>query len=257
MRFWTFLAIQLKANPSGIVLTYPMNKPGYRKVQVLTMPNLRRLLSLSPLLLIFVAGCSVFPGARVLFGQEDAAAVAAESVDQIELVMADKGGNTNPSLAATADRIEAANSRAVDIIEIRNDEETSTFEVAMLLNIPQDATDQQQFSAIRRAFELTWQGTLRESQGGERIRIQLLSPLTIPTLDNRTSFAGQVIAVSEILRADAVAYLSQRPLTDQDFQNLLSQDRLSFDQPEQFELYNGTPNHPSFLLQEFEQAATQ
>jgi hypothetical protein len=219
------------------------------------MPLFRRLPLLVPLLALFMAGCSVFPGARVLFGQDDAAAIAAESVDQAELVMADKGGNTNPSLTAAADRIEAANSRAVDIIEIRNDEDTATFEVAMLLNIPQDATDQEQFTAIRRAFELTWQGTLRESQGDERIRIQLLSPLTIPTLDNRTSFAGQVIAVSEILRADAVAYLSQRPLTDQDFANLLSQERLSFDQPEQFELYQGVPNHPSFLLQEFEAAA--
>jgi hypothetical protein len=219
------------------------------------MQMLRRVLTLSPLLLVLLAGCSVFPGARVLLGQDDAAALAAESVDQVELVMADKGGNTNPSLAAAADRIEAANSRAVDIIEIRNDENTSTFEVAMLLNIPQGATDQEQFSAIRRAFELTWQGTLRESQGDERIRIQLLSPLTIPTLDSRTSFAGQVIAVSEILRVDAVAYLSQRPLTDQDFSSLLSLERLSFDQPEQFELYSGTPNHPSFLLQEFEAAA--
>ncbi|HUN05762.1 MAG TPA: hypothetical protein PLQ56_04155 [Aggregatilineales bacterium] len=216
----------------------------------------RRLPLLLPLLLVLLAGCSVFPGARVLLGQDDTAAVAAESVDQAELVMADKGGNTNPSLAAAADRIEAANSRAVDIIELKNNEETSTFEVSMLLEIPQGSTNQQQFTIIRRALELTWQGTLRESQGDERIRIQLLSPLVIPTLDGRLSFAGEVIATSEILRAEAVAYLGQRPLTDQDFSNLVAEIPSIFVVPEQQEIYQGTPNHPSFLLQEFEAQIT-
>jgi hypothetical protein len=214
---------------------------------------LRRLLSLTPLLLVFMAGCSVFPGVRVLLGQDDPAAVAAETVDQAELVMADKGGNSNPSLIAAADRIEAANNRAVDIIEIRNDEETATFEVAMLLEIPPGSSQTEQFQAIRRAFELTWQGTLDESRGSDRIRILLLTPLTVPTLDGDISFAAQIIATSEIARAEAVAYLSQRPLTDQDFSNLVTQIPSIFVQAEQQELYQGIPNHPSFLLASLEQ----
>ena len=98
------------------------------------------------LTLVFAAGCSVFPGLRVLTG-EDVTGTNAEITQMSEIVMADKTGATDPSLMAAADRIEAA-SPFVDIIEIRKDEADDAFVVNMLFQQPADSEGQTQ-AALR------------------------------------------------------------------------------------------------------------
>ena len=70
---------------------------------------------------ILVAGCSKLPGLRVLTGQDaQNASSSGQTVQSLNLVMADKSGGADSSLTAAADRIEAADDM-VDIIEIRKD----------------------------------------------------------------------------------------------------------------------------------------
>ena len=215
-------------------------------------------MNLKPFSMIIVAaalvsaGCSSLPGLRVLTGQDDGTggASAAQVVEALDLVMADKTGATDPSLIAAADRIEAA-SGSVDVIEIRQDMERDTFVVTMLF-VPPQAPDTQeglimQYDAFRRAFELTWQATMAESQGSDVLRVTLLAPQEINTLDSGSSFIGQVIANADINREDAALYLSE-PHTLADFFNLIAEGTLAYQRAETFELYAGIPNHPMFML---------
>jgi hypothetical protein len=203
------------------------------------------------LAVVFAAGCSVFPGLRVLTG-EQTAGTNAEVAQIAELVMADKTGATDPSLMAAADRIEAA-SPYVDIIEIRKDETNNTFVVNMLFQPPAESNGQTQaamlslYTAIQRAMELTWQGTLRESEGTGAIQVNFIVPQGIPTLDAGTSFIGFVMVTSEIERFAAIDYLSgSRNLND--FLDLIVNGTLLYENPQGSELYMGQPNHPLFML---------
>jgi hypothetical protein len=164
--------------------------------------------------------------------------------------MADKTGSTDPSLIAAADRIEAA-SPNVDIIEIRQDLDNHVFNVNMLFIPPRvENTMEGQaafYDALRRAIELSWQGTMRESEGSDVIHVTLLQPAPVPTLDNGTSFVGIVVIDAEIERNAAASYLSgERSLTT--FYDMVAQGTLNLEQPTEQIIYEGQPNHPMFVL---------
>lgn len=204
--------------------------------------------------LLLASGCSVFPGLRVLTGQESPDAAADQVIELTEMVMADKSGTTDPSLLSAADRIEAA-AGSVDIIEIRQDPVDDLFTVYMLfLPAGQNLTQQQYVDSLRRAIELTWQGTMQASQGSDVIKIVILDPMPIPTLDKGIGFAGSVYINSEIARSDVVAYLSHRPNSLNDFIDLVAQGKLTLEQPDatQSSFYAGQPNHPVFMLAQLE-----
>lgn len=201
---------------------------------------------------IAAAGCSSLPGLQVLTGQEVAQSEISDVVEQSDLVMADKTGSTDPSLMAAANRIEAA-AGVVDMIEIRKDESNDAFVMNMLFAIPQEAQGNTQeaaiafYTAIQRALEVSWQGTMTESQGVGLLNIELIAPQRVPTIDsNGSSFIGVVIFTAQIERSDAIAYLSgSRTLSD--FVDLIADGRLQLESPPQM-IYEGQPNHPLFML---------
>jgi len=197
---------------------------------------------------LLAAGCSSLPGLQVLTGAatgDNADAIVAS----VDLVMADKTGASDPSLMATADRIEAA-ANGIDIIEIRQDETTDTFLVNLLIP-PPTAGSQEAIAAfnnqVRRAIELTWQGIINESVGSDTLEINVLFTQSITTLDTGPSVLGFVVVNSKIERSDALAYLASGR-TVNDFVDLIVEGRLIFESPEETELYRGEPNHPLFLL---------
>jgi len=206
------------------------------------------------LVVLLSAGCSVFPGLRVLNGEDPAAITGGDQVvAQSDLIMADKTGATDSSLILAADRIESASGN-VDIIEIRRDEEDDAFVTNLLFRPPSDANGQTQeglislYTAIQRAMELTWQGTMAESQNLSALRITFIAPQAISTLDNGgMSFVGFILLNSQIERADAIRYLSG-PRTLSDFLDLIANGTMSYESPEQTQLYQGQPNHPLFML---------
>lgn len=199
-----------------------------------------------------LAGCESLPGLQVLLGRDaqTTGAGANQAVAALDLVMADKTGTTEPSLFAAADRIEAA-SGDVDVIEIRQDSENRLFTVSMLFRPPESDGSQQgqvaQLDSLRRAIELTWQGTMRDSEGADLLRVQLMEPASITTLDNGQSFVGIVMANTEIERSAAASYLAgTRSLAG--FFDLIALGQLSYETPQQTQLYAGQPNHPLFML---------
>lgn len=214
---------------------------------------MRRVVTIASVFLIalFASACSALPGLRVLTGQQDTESANASSLQQITLVMADKGGDTDPALIAIADRIEAAAGN-VDIIEIRQDEGARVFSVNMLFNQPQADTTTMQgrvavLDAMRRAVELTWQGVMRVSEGDDVLSIRLLGPNRITTLDNGPSFIGVVNSEFSIERSAAASYLAgQRSLNT--FYDLIVQGTLSYTAPTTPEFYQGQPNHPMYML---------
>ncbi len=206
------------------------------------------------LMLVFTTGCSVFPGLRALSGDTSSPeALSSEVVELSDLVMADKTGDSDPSLMAAADRIETAFPN-IDIIEIRKNEMDDLFVVNMLFQPPQDADTSTQaglvslYTAIQRAMELTWQGTMRESEGVSTLRVSFILAQGVPTLDNNgLSFIGLVQLNAQIDRADALAYLSG-PRGLADFLDLIAVGTLDYASPDATELYQGEPNHPLFML---------
>ncbi len=197
---------------------------------------------------LLVSGCASLPGLRVLTGQESPDAQAERVIETTGLVMADKTGTTDPSLIAAADRIEAAAGN-VDIIEIRQDVSADEFSIFMLLQPPsQNETQQQRTDAIRRAVELAWVGTTRESQGSDLINISVLSPGLVPTLDHGPSFIGIVNFNIQISRENMLTYLAQRPTTLESFINLIAEGKMAVDSPQETQFYEGRPNHPVFML---------
>lgn len=119
----------------------------------------------------------------------------------------------------------------------------------MLLLPPNaNASQVEQVNAERRAIELTWQGIMGLSEGSDLLRITVLYPAELPTIDNGLSFVGIIGADVEISRSDALAYLAARPTSVQGFLDLMVAGTLSYSQPEQMELYQGSPNHPVFML---------
>ncbi|MBE2184905.1 MAG: hypothetical protein IAE89_15860 [Anaerolineae bacterium] len=214
---------------------------------------MRRGLKFSGLfILIFtVSACNSLPGLRVLTGQDNSQTLADNTVAALDLVMADKTGLTEPPLLASADRIEAA-SGDVDIIEIRADAESRVFSVNMLFSPPaSDASTMEgqvaQLNALRRAIELTWQGTMLDSEGSDVLRVTLLAPQSIQTLDSGESFIGIVVADSSIDRAAAASYLAGSRSLDAFF-DLIAQGTLAYTAPSSLELYEGHPNHPMYML---------
>ncbi len=203
---------------------------------------------LSLIAAVAVSGCSVFPGLRVLTGEDSGSSQAERTVQNFELVMGDKSGNTDSSLLNAAYRIEAADN-LVDIIEIREDAETHEFNVTLLfLAAPQNTPQGQRdwADALRQAVELTWRAVLPESENADLLRVTIVNPAQIDTLDNGPSFVGIINRSFEIDRADAVSYLQgQRSL--QAFGDLLVEGKLRDLQPDALELYSGTPNHPMFV----------
>lgn len=197
---------------------------------------------------IAVSGCTVFPGLRVLTGETTASSQAERTVQNIDLAMGDKSGNTNSSLLNAAYRIEAADN-LVDIIEIREDAETHIFDVTMLfLALPQNTPQGQRdwADALRQAVELTWRAVLPESENSDLLRITFVSPAEINTLDNGPSFVGIVDRSFEIDRLDAVNYL-QGSRSLETFLDLLAEGKMRDMQPDALEFYTGTPNHPMFV----------
>jgi hypothetical protein len=200
--------------------------------------------------LLLASGCSALPGLRVLSGETSSEVLADQVVELSDMVMADKSGTTDPSLLAAADRVEAA-ALDVDIIEVRRDLGDDTFSVYLLFQ-PQATDAQGQDEALRRAVELTWQGMMQASTGADVLSVKILQPQPVPTLDKGTSFVGFVAATFDIARSDAVAYLAHRPNTISDFINLIADGRLTFDQPQDAQFYDGHPNHPVFMLAQME-----
>ncbi len=212
------------------------------------------ILSIVAFAAVMVAGCSQLPGLRVLTGQDAQGAstsVSDQAVEALDLVMADKTGATDPSLMAAADRIEAADNM-VDIIEVRKDAEGRVFTVNMLFSPPQSDTSTlqgqiDQLEALRRTFEITWQGVMQSSEGTDTLDIRLLYPQTIATLDHGRSFYGAVIAEATIERAAAASYLAgARNLNN--FYDMVINGVLNYQRPTQFVAYQGIPNHPMFML---------
>ncbi|MBI1259214.1 MAG: hypothetical protein GC204_17240 [Chloroflexi bacterium] len=213
-----------------------------------------RILQVVVLSVILVSGCSKLPGLQVLAGQDaqgNNVATTNQTVANLNLVMADKTGATDPSLLAAADRIEAAD-KQINIIEVRRNDQTRVFSVNMLIDLSgidmsTQAGQIEYLDRTRRAFELTWQGTLQVSEGTDQIDIKLLGPAQIATLDHGTSFAGVLIAEGKIDRTEAAHYLSgARNLSN--FYDLIVNGTLSYQSPSQQVLYAGTPNHPMFML---------
>jgi len=203
-------------------------------------------------------GCSALPGLRVLTGEDSEDAVANQVIEITDLVMADKSGLTDPALTAAADRIEAATASNVDIIEIRKDLTADTFTVYMLITLPDENASQAEFlNQVRRDVELTWQGTLRESEGSDLLKVVVLLPDVVPTLDNGSSFVGVVWINSEIARSDALAYLANRPNDINQFVDLIAQGKLTLENATETELYDGQPNHPVFMLNSIVQQLQQ
>lgn len=200
---------------------------------------------------ILVSGCSQMPGLRVLTGQTDENAAGDLTVQALDLVMADKSGSADPGITAAANRIEAADNM-VDIIEVRKDEENRVFIVSMLFNPPDVDLNTMEgqvadLEARRRAFEVTWQGMMPESEGTDRIEIHLLAPASVSTLDHGQSFIGFIMAQAAIERGDAAAYLEGvRNLST--FYDMIVNGTLQYQAPNQLILYEGTPNHPMFML---------
>ncbi len=201
---------------------------------------------------LLVAGCSSLPGLQVLTGQATPQNNAAPgTVQALDLVMADKTGSTDPGLSAAADRIEAADG-SVNIIEVRKDLSSRVLTVNMLFSPPQTDTSTlqgqiDQLDALRMAIEVTWQGMMNVSVGTDQFDIRLLYPQTISTLDHGQSFIGQIIAEATIDRSAAASYLAgSRNLNN--FLTMVINGTLNYQQPSQFELYQGTPNHPMFML---------
>lgn len=198
-----------------------------------------------------VVGCSSLPGLRVLTGQDDGATVSEVTVESLDLVMADKSGTTDPALIAAADRIETAALGTVDIIEIRSDFETRIFTVDLLFRPPQtDGSLEGQIAeleALRRALEVTWVGTMRASDGMDVLRVKMLQPASFVTLDNGESVVGLVFIDAQIERGAAAGYLAgARSLNT--FFDLVAGGVLALEQPEEVTLYEGSPNHPMFML---------
>ena len=203
---------------------------------------------------VMIAGCSSMPGLRVLTGQDQQGVngpSANVTVQSLDLVMADKTGALDPALCEAANRIEAADN-LVNIIEVRKNAQTRVLTVSMLLDLSSmDPTTQagqlQRFSAVRRAFELTWQGVMQPSDGIDQFDILLWAPGQISTLDHGASFVGILRAEGTIDRTAAATYLSGA-LSDSNFYNLIINGTLNYQVPSQQILYEGTPNHPMFML---------
>jgi hypothetical protein len=213
-----------------------------------------RIFRIVTLVTLLAAGCSRMEGLRVLTGQADqntSTTVSDQAVEALDLVMADKTGATDPGLMAAADRIEAADDM-IDIIEVRKHADERVFIINMLFAPPQSDTSTlqgqiDQLDALRRAFEVTWQGMMQQSEGTDTINVRMIYPQSLSTLDHGRSVVGFIIAEGTIERAAAASYLAgARNLSN--FYDMILDGRLTYQRPTDFQMYQGTPNHPMFML---------
>lgn len=197
---------------------------------------------------VFMTGCDVFPGLRVLTGEAEAAS-GNRAVAELDLVMADKSGSTDPSLIAIADRIEAA-SLYSDVIEIRENPEANSFDVSMVVRLGQPQTQQEeleQYDELRRIQEYVWLALIPQSDDVNQIRITFLGPVPISTIDNGDSYAAQVLMRTVVERADAADYLArERNLST--FDDMIVSGRVAVILPQSVTFYDGQPNHPLMAL---------
>lgn len=194
------------------------------------------------------SGCSALPGLRVLAGQDTGEAAENRLVESTELVMANKSGNTDPALNATADRIETAAGGSVDIVEIQNDLNSRTFQVYALYLPDAGQSDAASVNRQRRVFELIWRGVMQQSVGAQTINVSLLLPSQVETLDKGSSFVGFIVATATIARDNALVYLESGAPSLNNFVNLVTEGTLVYDQPASPPLYQGIPNHPVFMI---------
>ncbi len=220
------------------------------------MNNSLRFLALLMIAAAFSTGCSVFPGLRVLSGQDTAAVDGERTIENIQLVMADKSGNTDPAVLEVGNRIEAAYDNGIDVVEMRKDLSQDVFNVAVLIPpFAADATQIDVLNTLKRVVELVWQGSVRQSDGADILTIQIVQPYQFPTLDHGDSYIGAVALSAEIERTNALNYLARRPNDLQAFVDLIVDEKLVWDQPTQFEVYTGVPNHPVFMISQLTAAA--
>jgi hypothetical protein len=194
------------------------------------------------------AGCSVLPGLRVIAGQDTGENAENRLVETTDLVMVNKSGTTDPALNGVADRIETASGGTLDIIEIRNDLNTREFIVYALMLSDPNLSQIDALNQFRRAIELTWRGIMQQSIGDKTLKVALVFPGSVQTLDKGPSFYGVIGATATINRDDALLYLKEGSPSLQNFANLITDGKLAYDQPASPELYEGTPNHPVFML---------
>jgi len=207
------------------------------------------------ILLAALTGCESLPGLRVVSeqissGQE---VTSLHAVQSLTMAMADKSGRTDPALVEAATRIENANPY-VDVIEVRqayNQDNQAVFLLNMIFRPPQTDDSQQgrldAAEAIRRTFELAWQGTMRESENTQILAVTLYSPAEVITLDNGVSYVGVTNVFSTIDRSLAASYL-QGTRSLEAFYGLIVDGTLEYSVPDDIQLYDGTPNHPMFMI---------
>jgi hypothetical protein len=198
-------------------------------------------------LLAFMAGCDAFPGLRAVTGG-NTTANQNRAVSELNLVMADKTGATDPSLIAIADRIESA-STIGDVIEIRENLDVGSYDVSVVLWVEPPTTQQeaiQQYDQMRRIQEYAWIALLPQSEDVANFRVTFLAPARVNTIDNGASFVGQVVFRSSIERANAADYLTHERNLEVFF-NMIAAGRISVEYPQSAIYYDGVPNHP--LLQ--------
>jgi hypothetical protein len=122
----------------------------------------------------------------------------------------------------------------------------------MLFNPPQVDTTTiegqiEWLEARRRAFEVTWQGMMNVSEGTDTISVRLLGAGNIATLDHGESFFGYLMAEGVIERSAAATYLAgARNLNN--FYDMVVEGTLEYQAASEFVPYDGTPNHPMFML---------
>jgi hypothetical protein len=88
---------------------------------------------------------------------------------------------------------------------------------------------------------------MAESEGTDKLDIRLLQPGEISTLDHGRSFVAAVIAEATIARTDAAKYLAgERSLNA--FYDMVVNGKLNYQRATSLTLYQGTPNHPMFML---------
>lgn len=211
------------------------------------------------LVLLLATGCSRMEGLQVLTGEDNRSAPEGSPlVADLDLVMADKTGFTDQSLLLAANRIEAANAvlgePTVDVVEIRRDEVSGEFYVAMIYLIPNipslSALERStlQLDDFRRAVEATWLATQAETDGLQTFRIAIVEIEQVTTFDgDGVGVLGSISANLTIRIDDAYAYLAG-PRSLNNFQGMVADGTMTYDLNPGFGLpYTGSPNHPLII----------
>jgi len=88
---------------------------------------------------------------------------------------------------------------------------------------------------------------MQVSEGTDTLAVDLLGAGNIATLDHGESFVGYLVAQGTIDRSAAATYLSGvRNLNN--FVDMVVNGTLDYQTTNQFVPYQGTPNHPMFML---------